>query len=164
MKKDFENMTFLHCDNSEKNLTLHDCIADRAYFEDGKLIFEFDDGFWIGADHPENNLNKMVRTDFAKVEFVLVKGEWCDGYVYVFERTFFKRTVRKEMTLEKLVDDINRGKCKLEFLYQYVDENSRMIDCMLRFDKRPYFKECWMMLLASEVNYLWNNLCADREW
>lgn len=159
-------MKFLHCDNSEKNLTLHDCIAERAYFEDGKLVFEFDDGFWIGADHPENNLNKTVRTDFAKVEFILKNGEGYEGggFLYVFEDTLFKKNVRKDWTLEKLVDSINQGKCKIEFLYQYKDEEIRIVECALCYDKRPYYQECWMRLFASDVNYLWNNLMEDRVW
>ena len=28
-------MSFIRCDHDEKYLTLHDCVAERAYFEDG---------------------------------------------------------------------------------------------------------------------------------
>ena len=57
-------MNFVHCNTDEKYLTLHDCVAERAYFEDGKLGFEFHDGFWISPDHPDSNLPNLVRTDF----------------------------------------------------------------------------------------------------
>ena len=30
-------MNFAHCDKEEKYLMLHDCVAERAYFENGKL-------------------------------------------------------------------------------------------------------------------------------
>ena len=53
-------MNFSHCDHDEQYLTLHDCIAERAYFENGKLGFEFDDGFWVSPDHPESNLSELV--------------------------------------------------------------------------------------------------------
>ena len=46
-------MNFSHCDHDEKYLTLHDCIAERAYFENGKLGFEFDDGFGFRQTIPK---------------------------------------------------------------------------------------------------------------
>ena len=67
-------MNFSHCDHDEKYLTLHDCVAGRAYFENGKLGFEFDDGFWVSPDHPESNLSELVRTDHSKVEYILEYG------------------------------------------------------------------------------------------
>ena len=66
--------SFIHCENSNDHLTLHDCVAEKAYLKDGALIFEFKDGFWISPQHPENSHGKMLRTDNAKVEFVLAKG------------------------------------------------------------------------------------------
>jgi hypothetical protein len=33
-------MEFSHCDHDEKHLSLHDCIAERVYFENGKLGFD----------------------------------------------------------------------------------------------------------------------------
>ena len=78
-------MEFSHCDRDEKNLSLHDCIAERAYFENGKLGFEFRNGFWISPDHPESNLQDLVRTDFSKVEYTLEDGEEYDVTIYVFK-------------------------------------------------------------------------------
>ena len=83
-------MKFLHCDHDETYLTLHDCISEKAYFEDGKLVFELHDGFWIAPEHPESNLPETVRTDFSKVEYVLECGEEYDVTVYVFEKNLFK--------------------------------------------------------------------------
>ena len=70
-------MNFSHCDHSENHLTLHDCIAERAYFENGKLGFEFHDGFWVSPNHPESNLSELVRTDFSKVEFLTYDEGLC---------------------------------------------------------------------------------------
>ena len=85
-------MNFSHCDHDEKYLTLHDCIAERAYFENGKLGFEFNDGFWISPDHPESDLSNLVRTDFSKVEYTLEDGADYDVTVYVFKKNIFKKT------------------------------------------------------------------------
>lgn len=157
-------MEFAHCDNSEKHLTLHDCIAERAYFENGKLGFEFPDGFWISPDHPESNLTMLVKTDFSKVEYTLEDGMDYDVTVYVFKRSFGKKMVGREWTLKKLADKINSGKYKLEFLYQYLDGNTRMIEWQLLSDKKPYWQECIMKISTSEVCYFWNSLREDRPW
>ena len=56
-------MNFSHCDHDEKYLTLHDCIAERAYFENGKLGFEFDDGFWVSLDENIKMYPEFFRTE-----------------------------------------------------------------------------------------------------
>jgi hypothetical protein len=157
-------MIFSHCDHDEKYLTLHDCIAERAYFENGKLGFEFNDGFWVSPDHPESNLSQVVRTDFSKVEYTLEDGDDYDVIVYVFKKTIFKKTIRIYWTLQKLLHEMNSGKCKLEFLYQYIDDNSRIVECELKFNKKPYLQECMMKISAPKVSYYWNHLREDRPW
>ena len=157
-------MNFSHCDKDEKYLSLHDCVAEQAYFENGKLGFEFNDGFWISPDHPESNLSNLVRTDFSKVEYTLEDGADYDVTVYVFKKNLFKKTLRVEWTIQELINNINNGKCKLEFLYQYVDDNSRIVECELKLNKKPYRQECILKISAPEVSYYWNNLRADRPW
>ena len=157
-------MNFLHCNTDEKYLTLHDCVAERAYFEDGKLGFEFHDGFWISPDHPDSNLPNLVKTDFSKVEYVLKDGVNDDVTVYVFKKNLFKKIFRVEWTIKKLINNINNGKCKLVFLYQYIDYDSRIIECELELNNKPYYWECVLKIPAHEVNYYWNNLCEDKLW
>jgi len=163
-KGDGRGMNFSHCDHNEKYLTLHDCIAERAYFENGILGFEFNDGFWISPDHPDSDLTKVVRTDFSKAEFTLEDGADYDVTIYVFKETFHKRTIRTEWTIQDLINKINSGTCRLEFLYQYIGYHSRIIECELRLDKKPYHMECIMKISASKVSYYWNNLREDRPW
>ena len=91
-------------------------------------------------------------------------GEDYDVTVYVFEKTFFKKVIRIEWTIQKLLNKINSGKCRLEFLYQYIDGDSRIVECELKLDKKPYRHECIMKISATEVSYYWNNLCEDRSW
>ena len=157
-------MKFSHCDHNEKYLTLHDCIAERAYFEDGKLCFEFNDGFWISSSHPVSSLSEVVRTDFSKVEYTLEDGEDYNVTVYVFKKNLFKKTVRIEWSIKELVNKINNREFRLEFFYQYIDGNSRIVECQLKSDKKPYRYECIMKISAMEVGYYWNNLCEDRPW
>ena len=157
-------MVFSHCDRDERYLSLHDCIAERAYFEDGKLGFQFDDGFWVSPDHPENNLSNLVRTDSSKVEYTLENGTSYDVTVYVFKENIFKKTIRIEWTMQELLDNINSGKCELEFLYQYVACASRIVECELKLNKKPYRMECIIKISAPKVSYYWNNLREDCVW
>ena len=157
-------MTFSHHDHDEKYLTLHDCIATRAYLENGILGFEFEDGFWISPDHPASNLAKMVRTDFSKVEYTLTDGKDYDVTVYVFTHAFEKRTTGEEWTLEELLDAINSEECELEFLYQYLGYHARIVECDLNFNKKACHKKCLIKITARKVGYYWNNLREDRPW
>ena len=158
------NMNFIRCDHDEKYLSLHDCVAERAYFENGKLGFEFNDGFWVSPDHPESNLPEPVRTECSKVEYTLEDGEDYDVTVYVFKKSCFKKVIRTEWTVHELVNQINTGKCKLEFLYQYIDYPSRIVECELKCNKKPWWQECMLKISAPEVRYYWNHLREDRPW
>ncbi len=157
-------MKFSHCDMDDKYLSLHDCVAERAYFENGILGFEFPDGFWVSPDHPESGLSDLVRTDLSKVEYTLENGADFDITVYVFRKNLFGKTIRVEWTLQELINNINSGKCRLEFLYQYVGFNSRIIECDLRLNKKPYHRECVMNVYAPQISYYWNRLREDRVW
>ena len=162
--KEDSDMAFSHCDREDTYLTLHDCTADRAYFENGKLGFAFHDGFWVSPDHPDSHLSKVVRTDHAKVEYTLADGEDYDVTVYVFQKTLFRRVIRTEWTVQELVRRINDGSCKLEFLYSYFDGYTRIMECELTQGKKPYCRECVLRISAPEVSYYWNNLREDRPW
>ncbi len=155
---------FSHCDNNDRYISLHDCKAERAWFDGGVLGFEFPDGFWITPEHPESNLDVFVKTDAAKVAFELLDGDEYDVTVFVFERNIFNQTVRKEWNVRKLVENINSGACVIEFLYQYVDECERILTCMLGSARKPYSRECVMKLDINKVHYHWNKILEDRIW
>lgn len=155
---------FSHCDKSDSYISLHDCKAERAWFENGILGFEFSDGFWITPDHPESHLDVLVRTDASKVEFVLLDGDEFDVQIFVVEENLFKQAVTKEWSVHKLVKEINSGKCELEFLYQYVDGCSRIVECDLWSRKKPYCRDFNMKLHLREVRYHWNKILEDRVW
>ena len=157
-------MTFAHCDCNETCLSLHDCTAEQVYFEDGKLGFAFPDGFWVSPEHPESHLSNIVRTDRAKVEYTWGDGAEYDITIYVYEKNIFKKTIRVEWTLGQLLREINSGKCKLEFLYQYVDFHARIVECELVSSHKPYRRECMMKVSAPKVHYFWNHLREDRPW
>lgn len=47
-------MTWKHNTSDGSFISLHDCRATHAYIENGDLIFEFQDGFWMLADNALN--------------------------------------------------------------------------------------------------------------
>lgn len=159
VKKEFQ-----HRDENDKFLTLHDCCADAATLADGVLTFSFSDGFWIIPTHPANNLEQTVRTDASKVEFVLEKGEYAALYVYTIKRFPRKQTLREEWSVEKLLDKINSGICQLEFLYPFECGNQRIFQCVLHFNRKPFFKEADLEITVQKSTYFWNHLRADCPW
>ncbi|MCI8361493.1 MAG: hypothetical protein HFE86_09190 [Clostridiales bacterium] len=91
---------------------LHDCIADRAYFDGRDLIMEFgEDGFWVGADFPGNMYGKLLRTDKAQVRFADVEKEFITVYVFRTYRLFYKSlfTRRIYVAPDELARKINSG-------------------------------------------------------
>ena len=157
-------MQFIHYDHNEQYISLHDCIAEQAYLTEGKLCFTFADGFWISPEHPESDLDKMVRTDFSKVEYTLTDGKEYDVTVYVFQHSFSGEIAGREWELAELIDAINAGTHKLEFLYQYLEYSSRIVECELISVSEPYRQTCILKISAPKVRYYWNNLRADRPW
>ena len=155
---------FCHYDTSDEHISLHDCVATEAYFKNGKLGFEFENGFWVLPTHPESGLSETVRTDKSLVEYDLDEGQDYDADVYVFDDIDGYKSMRTYIPIQKFVDDINSGRCRLEFLYQYLGFGARIIECELVFDTVPYRKECMIKICYDEVRYCWNNLRRDATW
>lgn len=151
---------YSHCDVDSEYISLHDCHATNIKYENGVLSFVFQDGIWVIKGHPSNMTDKTVRTDVAEVKFCLESGDECDITLYVFEEKF-KKTVRDEWELSKLMECVNSGSYTLEFLYQYKGYHSMIIECWLWSDKRPYHRECELKLSLTEVRYCWNDLCEE---
>lgn len=157
-------MEYQHCDRDEKHLSLHDCRADKVFFENGELIFYFTDGFWIGPTHEENPLKKTVRTDAAEVRFHLSREKKEDALIYLFTHKKPGIDLREIRDLAPWMADINQKDCQLEFIYQYTDVNSRILKCELWSKKKPYHRECELILYTDRVSYLWNRLREDYTW
>ena len=158
-------MSFLHSDHNEDLFTLHDCRATKVCLQGQNLMFEFPDGFGVLPDHPENSLSDVARTDSARIEYTLVNGDAYYVTVWVFERSRFGKTVRKEWTVEKLADKIDRGIYQLEFLSRFHQGNhDTLFLCDLISDKKPFFRECLIRITHLKATYSWNRLLLDKPW
>lgn len=152
-----------HCDITDEHISLHDCHATKISYEKGLLTFGFEDGIWVCQGHPDNTVDKTVRTDEAEARFFLESEDESDITIYIFKREG-KKTIRKEWGLSKLLEHVNSGKGTLEFLYQYKGYCSMIIECWLWSKKKPYHRECELKISLTGVEYCWNDLREDREW
>lgn len=152
---------YQHSDSS--NVSLHDCRATKISYSDNMLSFVFKDGFWVSEHSEFNDHKKTAYTDESEVRFRLVYPKIESNItVYVFSETDNKnKTIREEIPFDRFINDINNG-VELEFLYSYSGYNSFVFECWLWFDKKPYHKECVIILSADEVTYFWNNLFVDE--
>ena len=157
-------MEYLHNETNEQNLSVHDSRADRVQLREGVLSFWFPEGFWVSSSHPDNPTGKTVRTDAARVDYVLRDPDGDDVSVDVFRRLKYPFALRRSYDLSPFMAIVNQQGWELEFLYQYPDYWNRIIECWLWFPKRPRHKECQLKLDVSEVIYRWNNLRPDEEW
>ena len=157
-------MGYLHNEKNEEHLTLHDCRADRAELKNGILSFLFPEGFWVSSSHPDNPTGKTVRTDAARVDYVLRDPDGDDVRAELFRRLKYPYALRRSYDLFPFLEIVNRDGWELEFLYQYPDYWNRIIECVLWMPKRPWRKECQLKVDVSEVIYRWNNLRPEEEW
>lgn len=162
----YEN--FKHIDPDEfhgKELTLHDCIADKISYENNTLRFYLPDGFWITPYHIANSSEKVVRTDASVVDFPIEDID--DIIVRVFTRhraLWLRKTSVDLWDMKQLVSAVNSGKCTVEFITQYRTYYEQMWHCAIRSNKKPYYRECQLHLPNTNATFYWNNLCLDHEW
>lgn len=149
---------YIHCDKGGRVWLLHDCIAEKAALEGNVLTFFFPEGIWVPESHKANAAGKTVRTDAAKACYHLADdGETA---VYVFKEKKNGKTVRKEWPLSKLLDKLNSGELRLEFLCEYRDWHRRLIECWL-WDEAHSWRACEIRFTAEPLYYCWNRLRED---
>ncbi len=162
------NEKFIHNDPdafSEKEISLHDCSADNITLEYNVLRFNFPEGFWISAQHPENKNEKVIRTGRSAADFKLKNVD--DISVSVITRSLWRRQGNaciESWSIEQLVSAVNSGKCEIEFITQYRSGFDQLWHCVLHSKRRPYYRECKLRLPEAETLFRWNDLRPDREW
>ena len=108
------NDNFKHMDPDafhDRELTLHDCIAEKISVDKGLLHFYLPDGFWVTPHHKENASGKTVRTDASAVSFSA--GDLDEITVRVFTRNTWcwsKKTRVENWHIAQLIAVINSGK------------------------------------------------------
>ena len=148
-----------------KELTLHDCVADKITFENKTLRFVLPDGFWVTTHHEVNSSEKTVRTDASVVDFAIADID--DITIHVFTRNSWcwsRKTIVETWHMEELISAVNSGKCIIEFITQYRSYYEQLWHCVIRSDKKPFYRECHLHLPNTMATFYWNNLRLDHEW
>lgn len=159
---------FMHNDPDEchdKDLTLHDCIADKISIVNGFLYFYFPNGFWITDSHKDNEYKKTIRTDSSLVEFAVKDTD--DILLQVFtSKTFcrLRKSIVENWNVEQLLSTVNSNKCTIEFITQYRSYFEQMWHCIIHSNKKPYYRECQLYLPGTKATFFWNNLRPECEW
>lgn len=146
----------------DNTLTLHDCVAERIEYSEGILRFIFPDGFWIMPNHNDNNLGETVRTDSAVVDFRIKNID--DVTLDVFSRSIFNKTRADTWRINELIQYVNNGICKIEFIYQYRSSFEQMWKCAIHSNKKPYYRDCQLHIPSTEAVFYWNKLRPECEW
>ena len=131
-------------ENSDKYISLHDCVATGMAIGDREISFTFSDGICIGKKHPRNTYGKTLRTDEAQVAFNLPVGTPDDNVAcYVYYEKKSGNSLRKKFSVEKLMRRIN--------------------DCSLKRKKKPGRRECILLIRTDGASYRWNELCPQKK-
>ena len=96
------------------------------------------------------------KTEELKKRFI----ESLDESQYVFKEKKNGKTVRKEWPLSKLLEKVNSGELRLEFLCEYRDWHRRLIECWL-WDEAHSWRACEIRFTAEPLYYCWNRIRED---
>lgn len=147
-----------------KSVSLHDCRADKMFFRNGILSFEFSNGYWVLPDHPQNHSEKIVRTGRAKIEFQIIDEEINGVTCYIFKVSRGGKVIREEWEMCNLINAVNNGTFQIEFIDEYEGYQSRLYKCWIWFGVKPYHYECEIILHNENIAYFWNELQYDHIW
>ena len=151
-------------ENSDKYISLHDCVATGMAIGDREISFTFSDGICICKKHPRNTYGKTLRTDEAQVAFNLPVGTPDDNVAcYVYYEKKSGNSLRKKFSVEKLMRRINDKGCPLEFLYAYQGSDCVVYECSLKRKKKPGRRECILLIRTDGASYRWNELCPQKK-
>lgn len=153
---------YKHYDNDDSLISLHDCHAEKISFSNGTLSFYFPDGFWIPSNHPENQINTTVRTDASRIDYHLLNEEIGDIYIYIFNKIRRGNVIRGVWEPTDFIDAVNDGSYRVEFIHKYTGYQSLLYKCWVWFDRKPWHKECEIIIPTDSITYCWNQICENR--
>ncbi len=61
-------------------------------------------------------------------------------------------------------ENISLHDCKAENLYQYKGYCTQVMECQLWCKKKPYHRECVLIVSLDNITYCWNSLLKERIW
>lgn len=135
-------MQYEHSSADKDRFSLHDCLATSAELTGGRLLFGFPNGIFC-RDYSDD----WPNTGKAEVEFAIEPLRGVS--VYIFAKCE-GQTVRKECSLEHLIEKINAHEWKLEFAYRYDGYEEVLYKCWIWEDREPWTYECELWIGTKE--------------
>ncbi len=155
---------YKHIETDDRFFSIHDCYAEKVYFNDGVLSFVFPNGFWVTNEHLLNRSENIVRTDEASVDFTIMDEEFDGISIHIFKKQNERTAIREEWGTENFINAVNHGEFKVEFIDCYKTNQYLLFKCQVRFDRKPYYEECEIILHTDKAVYNWNSLRYDCTW
>lgn len=123
--------------------SLHDCRSDHIEYADNRLTVFFPCGIFFeeyGDDWP--------NTGPASVEYLT--DPMGEVRFYLFTETD-GQTIRREYTLEQLIQKVNAGEWELEFAYRYEGYQEVLHICWVWQDREPWSCEAQLFIGTKEA-------------
>lgn len=135
-------MQYEYSSTDKDRFSLHDCRATSAKLTDGQLVFFLPDGI-LFDDYSED----WPNTGKAEVEFIIDPMRGVTVYQFIESK---EQTIRKELTLEQLIDMINKNEWELEFAYRYDGYEEVLYKCWIWQKQKPWACECELWIGTKE--------------
>lgn len=143
-------MQYEFLSSDKDKFSLHDCFSTSVELIDKRLIFKLPDGFFF-QDYSKD----WPNSGKAEVEFTIdpERGVWLNLFV-----DSEGQTIRKEYTLDQLVEKINSQEWELEFAYRYDGYEEVLYRCWIWIKQAPwsYEAELWIGTKENTV-FRWNS-------
>ena len=143
-------MQYEFSSTDKEKFSLHDCRSTSVEWINERLIFRIPDGFF-NSDYSDD----WPNTGRAEVEFKIDPMRGVCFYIFADSDG---QTIRKEYTLEQLVEKINNSEWELEFAYRYDGYEEVLYKCWIWEDHEPwtYEGELWIGTKEDTV-FRWNS-------
>ena len=143
-------------------ISLHDCRATKIETDLNSLRLLFPDGVWLLKDNSLNTVGKIVRTGKAEVtlkDFEFDSFTVCKP-VRLIRKTLL--TVCREVSFEKLRENINGGKWSVEFIDDFKSGGSHLFRVML-WQKNKWYN-CLFEMRYEGISTRFDGVQQDRVW
>lgn len=135
-------MQYEYSSTDKDGFSLHDCRATSAELMDERLLFRFPNGIFY-----EGYSDDWPNTGKAEVEFAIEPMRGVS--VYLFAESEGK-TVRKEYTIEQVIEKVNKHQWEIEFAYRYDGYEEVLYKCWIWENKGPWTYECELWIGTKE--------------
>ena|SRR3712207_4723713 len=150
-----------------KSIALHDCFCTHIQIERNQVYFEFDDGFVVLNQHPQNPTGKHIGTGKSALVFTHFDENIEDYYdILTFQYDNKTQLSKWYLSLTELIPLLNSRAYKIWFDKEYYNQSnhSLLLKTSFQCQKTRKIQECFIEIDHIEKwEYQWNQLRLDYE-